>query len=333
MFKYYAASIILLFSVQLSVSQDGPPVELGDPSIGSLLEKSRNQQLPNEKQIADYEILKTLIGFPYDRNGVDKIVEMRLGSIKNLENGIVSREILAMYWSGSLVKEKRDDYLSSLLKEEMTKKNRFPIEGMNGLMAVSSKDPERINPARVLAAILISGCIGSIQQIEPYLEFSTVYIGDDSLATGSLPMFSKLWDNTIDAYQTIIPDQRLKFWPSAFAILKNQEQSVPKLISALQDKNLREDLRLRAASFLNTIDPNILDQELLESLEPNIATQVQCIKDKLIKWRHSIRNVCKEKTERQKQRERKIREKLNIPDNVSLDELKRQDEKLIWGNY
>ncbi len=70
---------------------------------------------------------------------------------------IVLREIVDMYWTGSLVKEKRDQYFQSVFAEELQKNNPFPIQGYHNLMAVISQKPGDIDSVRVLAAIFLSG--------------------------------------------------------------------------------------------------------------------------------------------------------------------------------
>ncbi|MEW6238307.1 MAG: hypothetical protein AB1656_23225 [Candidatus Omnitrophota bacterium] len=290
--------------------------------------------MPNESQIINQEILKTLVGFPIDLseiNADEKLKERRFKS-QNHEYYLMTDEILKMYWSGSLVKEKRDTYLQSIFTEEFRKKSHFPIKGIKNLMAVYYRNPDEIDSLRVLAAIFASGQLGAIQDIKPYLEYATVFVGDSQLATGFLSFVYSIDMADIPEVK-ITPSQRLKYWPSACAIFNNTNAAVPKLLDAVKDKNLREDLRLRSAAFINTIDPSVIDQELLDGLEPAMAEKVQCIKKKSLKWRHMLYNVCEDTSERDKKDEQLHKKSMAIPDGMTVEEARKIADEDIWGKY
>ncbi|MEW6238308.1 MAG: hypothetical protein AB1656_23230 [Candidatus Omnitrophota bacterium] len=339
--KYSYLTFISLLIVTISPSAqetgDESKTQFGEPSIEKMLENSK--KMPTESDIVNQEILKALVGFPIDLSEIDADENAKNSNFRsalNHEYSSLSGEILKMYWSGSLVKEKRDAYLQSIFTEEFRKKSHFPIQGFNNLMAVYYRNLDEIDSLRVLTAIFVSGQLGAIQDIKPYLEYATVFVGDFKLATGMNITYSTSMDMLPDIKLT--PSQRIKFWPSACAIFNNTNTAVPKLLDAVKDKNLREDLRLRAAAFINTIDPSVIDQKLLENLEPAMAEKVQCIKKYSLKWRHMLDNVCEDTSERDNklfnpQIPKHLKNSVTIPPNLTVGEARKMEDEYFWGKY
>jgi hypothetical protein len=277
-------------------------------------------------------VLENLIGFPFDSNTVDEKTQRLINGTFSSYLHVIEDNIIDLYWSGSLTQEKRAESLNKIIQNNHKKMNHLPLEGIMNLSALSTQEPE-IDITKLFASFMVCGAKGLITDIIPFLEYSRVFVGDEFLALGFRGAVVSWSQVEQEPEKPLPPELRLAFWPVANAILKNPDVSLPLMIDAVKDKNLRIDLRLRAASFINTLDPDIINDELLLSCEKEIQEKLLCIKNDGIKWRHSLAYVQDGNFMFRKNRNEILRKRLHLPENVDMKQIREQMDKSQWGEY
>lgn len=283
-----------------------------------------------DKEKVEKLLMKELIGFPYDTDGLDERVVNLINRASDVH--ILKKEILKLYWDGKLEKNIRQKTFADIINACSNQTTPLKIQCRTDLTTIISTYPD-VEIPKLMAVFLLAGKFGSLDNLIPYLEYSLVSYGKDILAGGyELTSNGEVIElSEIDT--TLLPAKnRLEFWPAANAILKNREISMPKLITIIKDKSAREALRLRAVAFINTMDPTMLDKKNFEELEPSILDSIIYIKEKKLKWRTVVLDIAKQKQSKE------INEKIlkNKFKNQSLTDVLsffEKEDKRFWGDY
>lgn len=296
-------------------------ISLGVSFVATEVSGEKLSSISLEERIALSEKVKQIFGFPFDREG---------NSVANQNFHPVQEKLMEFCKTGVLEETKRQAVLSKILKNAL-ERGRFPIEGKSDFNALSTQNPN-IDVIELTAALIAAGRYKDIDDIVPFLEFSQIFYGNINLAFGHPLFILNFAALESQPNQPLPPEKRLTYWPAANALLKNQDVSVPILTTAVNRRDLRKDLRLRAASFLNTINPVLIDEDLLK-VNPDIKDELSCIKDRGIKWRHSIYQLCRNETEKERQRKEILRLKLGLPEDADIKEVQKNIDQDLWGQY
>ncbi len=240
----------------------GDQIAKDHPSAESLF--SASSDINDATGAVNRIVLENLIGFPFDSDTVDEKTQRLIKGTLSSFLHVIEDNIIDLYWSGSLTQEKRTESLNKIIQNNYKKMKHLPLEGIMNLPALSTQEPE-VDITKLFASFMVCGAKGMITDIVPFLEYSRVFVGDDFLALGFRSTVVSWSQVEQEPEKPLPPELRLIFWPAANAILKNPDVSLPLMIDAVKDKNLRIDLRLRAASFINTLDSDIINDELLHS--------------------------------------------------------------------
>ena len=115
----------------------------------------------------------------------------------------------------------------------------------------------------LMTAFQLTSLLGEIHDIEIFLRYAYIFVGRSYEAMESPP------DDSSAAFLEITrtPDQRMKHWPAAHAIVTNATAAIPRLKEVLWNSEARDELRNRAAGFLILLDRSYLDEHLKTVLD------------------------------------------------------------------
>ncbi|MFB3787374.1 MAG: hypothetical protein ACE15F_13500 [bacterium] len=111
----------------------------------------------------------------------------------------------------------------------------------------------------LMTAFQLSSLLGEIHDIEIFLRYSYIFVGNSYDAMESPPNGSSAAFLGI----TRTPAQRMKYWPAANAIVTHATKTIPMLKGLLWNTSVRDELRDRAAGFLILLDRSYLDKHLI----------------------------------------------------------------------
>ncbi|MFB3788906.1 MAG: hypothetical protein ACE15F_21305 [bacterium] len=325
-FVYLISGFVLICGVVYSISS----TESDEPSAESVF----NSPQYSKAGIANWAIIEQVMGFPFDLDGIDEKNAALIRGTYSTYLGAMGIAISRCYEAGDLASGRREEFLEKLIRENYAKMKNLPLQGtMNG-QAFASKEPE-VDTIPLMAVFMICSQFQYIPDIVPFLECANIYVGDTYLAFGYRGYIAG-WSQVItQPDHPLPPEKRLHFWPAAHAILTNPGISLPLLRDTVIRRDLRNDIRLRAASFINTLDPEYINPEWLSECEESIREQVLCIKEKGLNWRYIWRypsiDPC-DPDEEFKQDER-LRQLMKLPADVNVRELRKQMEENDWGPY
>jgi len=309
---------------------DSSTEPMDSPSAESVF----NPPEPSKAGIANWALIEQVMGFPFNLDGIDEKNAALIRGAYSTYLGAMEIAVSHCYETGDLASGRREAYVEKLIRDNFAKMKNLPLQGtMNG-QALAACEPE-VDTIQLMAAFMICGKFQYIPDIVPFLECANVYVGDTYLAFGYRGYIAG-WSQVItQPDQPLPPEKRLHFWPAAHAILANPEVSLPLLRDAVLRRELRNDLRLRAAAFINTLDPEYIQPEWLAECEESIREQVLCIKEKDLNWRYSwiysSIDPC-DPDEEFKQDER-LRKLMKLPADVNMRVLRKQMEEHDWGPY
>ncbi|MBI1389915.1 MAG: hypothetical protein GC154_15855 [bacterium] len=180
------------------------------------------------------------------------------------------------------------------------------FQGIMNDGAFAKKCPE-IQTDLLMAALSLVAHQGHVYNVIPLLRLSNIHIGDSSKALGD-PSKGISGPPSVgsmaDIHAALSPssksphpaplseDDQLALWPAAAAIIHNPTDAKPQLLSVLVDVKHSNEIRLRAASFLNQIDASVLTSDVLDSLDEVTRSKVACITLHNIRWRQLITDPC-----------------------------------------
>lgn len=327
--KRIQIALFVIVSLSTLSRSDVLPVNVPINSASSTINSASSAS--QAEAIAYEMVVNKLFGFPFDLEGVDEKNARLLRGYSNSNYSGLKSKLVKLYKSGGLENKNRKDTVRKIFKKAI-QEGKYPIEGMTDLNAFHTDNPS-LDVEEIVAGFIVAGKFAEFEDIVPFLEFSQVFYGDDLAAFGHRIMIVSLSQLELDPDQPLAPEQRLNFWPAANAILKNPDASLPLLMEAVQRRDLREDLRLRAVSFINTINGELINEDLLKNCEGSFRAKAYCIKEKNIKWRHPVYNVCKEKTEKDRQKDEMLLKKLNLDKNTDVKALREEMDRYRWGKY
>ncbi|MGC9328777.1 MAG: hypothetical protein ACP5I1_14170, partial [Candidatus Hinthialibacter sp.] len=124
----------------------------------------------------------------------------------------------------------------------------------------------------------------------------------------------------------------LKFWPASDAIIANAEKTIPKLIDVIKNMDVNKTIRLRAATFLNTMDVNqlqaIMDQEAID-----LRSEIQSILDQDIRWRHSLAMIGYFDRHDPTAYYELKRKQMKLPPDADVKIILKEMDECLWGKY
>lgn len=277
------------------------------------------------------EVLRNVIGFPFSVDGLDAKTQKFMKSAHNNELIGIKKEILEAYWNNHLSEENRLGYLRETIQRNYAKAADVTLDDIMNRHALASRVPE-MNPDELLAAFILSSRTGEIADIIPYLFFSNIYVGDDYFAFGYPGVMISFSQAESIPDTPLPPEKRLAFWPAANAILKNPSITVPMLIETVKDKNIHRDLRLRAATFLNTIDAKTLRDRI--GREPaDLQKEIQSILDDDIRWRHSLYRIGYFDRHDPVAYYELKRKQMKLPPDADVKTILKEMDQYLWGSY
>jgi hypothetical protein len=235
------------------------------------------------------------IGFPFDTEAMYSADLLKIGT-----------RIHDLNQAGELAVDRRKGLIQRVLNENVHQANSFPMEARINLGAFASAEPT-IDVYTLFAMMVLAGNTGEIEEIEPFLAFCKINMGDvDSGAMVSFAMF--------DRYHGLTQKQRLSFYPAAHAILSHPEVTKPLLLKAWRDETLPPILRLRAAFFLKEFSPDLINEAFITQIEDDKTIDLlRCAIRKEATWKTVYSGICGDYTitaTRKAQREA-MREKQN----------------------
>ncbi|MBI1391084.1 MAG: hypothetical protein GC154_21870 [bacterium] len=225
-------------------------------------------EIPKTREMSACKILadsaKELgLGFPFDDPGRMKY------------NGFtfaIAKRIHELKQSGLLSKERRPNVLNEIISVNWKRFGDRTVEGYTNYGALQEMTME-MDVANLFAAFVLASQNGDTEDIVPFLEFCTCYFGASGEAMPGVDHNSF----AEDLYnQDLTKAQRNAFFPAELTIMKYPEKTVPLLIEALKNTEVKEWLRLRAAGYLNQLDREVL-KSVENELEPEMRKKVDCI--------------------------------------------------------
>jgi len=306
---------------------DGSSTEpMNSPSAESVF----NPPEPSKAGIANRAVIEQVMGFPFDLVGIDEKNAALVRGAYSTYLGAMEKAITNVYKEGDLVSGRREAYVEKIIREQYAKMKNLPLQGSLNGHALATREPDA-DTIQLMAAFMICGKFQYIPDIVPFLECANVYVGDDYLAFGYRGVMVS-WSQVItQPDQPLPPEKRLHFWPAAHALLANPEVSMPLLRDAVLRGDLRDDLRLRAATFIQTLDPECIQPEWLADCDASIREKILCIRDHELKWRDTFIDPCnQENTIRHQELLRKI---LKLPADTNMKEVRKQMDEHLWGPY
>ncbi|MBN2326899.1 MAG: hypothetical protein JXR73_07080 [Candidatus Omnitrophica bacterium] len=301
--------------------------EKGQPSAASLF--SATYDISDATSGVNRVISEKLLGFPFDLTGIDQKTQQLIQGVHSDSLHGVQDEILDLYWSGSLSEGKLSETMKNTIANNFSLIRKLPLEGTMNLAAFMTQEPQS-DIKKLLAAFMICGIVGMIPDIIPFLECSNVCVGDAFLALGYRPFISGSSQIEQDPGKPLPPEQRLTFWPASNAILKNPDISLPLLIETVKRTDIRTDIRLRAASFINTLEPDLINDGFIQSCDQELQKQLAAIRENGIKWRHSLKFTDEEFI---KKHNAILRKHLNLPPEVDMKQIRKEMDEHEWGKY
>lgn len=298
------------------------------------MQKVFQQQPPKEETESDVvndALASKILGFPfnYDDFSGNERIYMKI----NAEIRQVKEAFLDMYWSGNLEETKRNDYLRDIVQENM--KHVKPLKGEVNLYAFRTQNPNT-DPEQLIAVLLLYSRLGGIDDIIAFLELSKLKFGEDASAGAKQYYRTRFSNNRFNFFEKGTPEQRLVLWPAANAIIKQPTETVPLLLNAIKDPDLRIDLRYRAATFINTLNPDFLDEDLLNVCDNDFAENIRTLKKYKIKWRENLPAPDREFEAYFQEIDVRMKHYMKARHGVEIENyflLKKEEEAAMWGQY
>jgi len=219
------------------------------------------------------------IGFPFDQPGRLKY---------NGFTYLVAEKIKELDDSGLLNETKRAEVLRDIIDANWKGAKQRPYDPYMNFGALQEQEPD-MDLAMILATFVISGNTGEIHDIVPYLDFAKITFGTGA-ESGKDFFIDSLVESEIN--KDLTPQQKMAFWPAAQAILSHPEITKPLLIEAVQNPDLPELTRLRAAGFLKEIDPDFFTPEVRTAVGKELSRKIQCMFDAESTWEHVTTQIC-----------------------------------------
>ncbi|MGI6457975.1 MAG: hypothetical protein ACOX5R_20470 [bacterium] len=244
----------------------------------------------SEEGLTNSLILKW-VGFPFDQEKL----------LSDPEINAIAQAITNMNEKGLLNASIRKNTLNSIVEKQRGKNNKEQY-ALKNLQTLLEQNPS-IEASDLMASFVIMAKTGELASIDVLLEYATVSIGSTPVINNTLSMggigFTAPAEPAGMSEEEYFEQEKqkeadsLSLYPAAQAILSNPSVSVPLLMEAVKNREYPEFIRLRAAGFLNTMAPEVLDDDLLSSVQDqNIQAQLKCLKEGDYTWKNIVPNLC-----------------------------------------
>ncbi len=308
-FTYHINVYIIIF-ISTAYSQT---IDLGDKLLPA-----------TEQEISDFYFAKDVLGFPY--------LYQYDGDEKNIliptRYQLSSAEEIAFQWykEGLLAENKRGMTISQAIRENDTLSAPLPCEGFLGYeqLGKENQDPN-FDSSSLIAAFYIAAKMGEIDDVLPFLRFSRVYTY--KAGAGIRSPITSMHDRE---HLPLPPEDRLTYFPAAYALFSHPQKTIPLLLKVIPDKTISEDLRLRAASFLNTMNPSLIDDRLYQSCDEEINQKLRLIKEDALLWLDTLNAINDKFKEQDKVHWERYKKRWGIPEDVDIIKLNKENRQKEW---
>ncbi|MBN2328804.1 MAG: hypothetical protein JXR73_16815 [Candidatus Omnitrophica bacterium] len=294
------------------------------PAFSQTFDFHQQSSSPSEQEISDFYFVKDVLGFPYD----DRYTKKNIIAVIPSPYQLTPSEKVALKWhkDGLLTDENRRETLNQVIRSNDSALKSMPCEGFLSYSQFGEEHQKKgFDPSSLAAAFYLSAQSGEIGDILPFLRFSQVYTNPQGAGIPS-PIAS-----AHDNKETILPPkERLTYFPAAYALFSHSTEVIPLLLKTIQDATAPEDLRLRAAAFLNTMNPNLLNDRLYENCEKEMSPKLRLIKEEVVLWCDALDAITDHDKEQDRRHWDRYKKRWDFPDDVDMIEQRKKDRREAW---